>query len=110
MGITKANKAIEQIKPPRVKEYCLPKDDGLYYNDGYMEVDKRLKGNYALEVFIHEMLHHYCPEWVEEKVDEVAYQMALVLKAHRFVRVESDNETKYDAVKKGKKARNSRRI
>jgi len=75
-----------------------------------MEVDIRLKGNYALEVFIHEMLHHYCPEWVENKVEKVAHQMAIVLKNHRFVRVESDNETKYDAVKIGKKDLNSRRI
>jgi hypothetical protein len=111
MGITKANKA-PRIKPPNVSECYLPPEfDGLYYFGSLtMEVDKRLKGNYAMEVFIHEMLHHYCPDWPEKKVDTIGSQMAAILKAHRFVRIESDNESKHDLFKISKKDLNSRRI
>jgi len=42
----------------------------------------------ALEVYIHEMLHHYAPEWSETKVSKTALAMSQILSKARFRRIE----------------------
>ena len=59
-----------------------------WQGEGLIEVDPRLKAKPALDTLIHEMLHHYAPDWSESKVTRTASQMADVLWRSRFRRVE----------------------
>jgi len=53
-----------------------------------IEIDPRLTGKRSLEVYIHEMLHHYAPEWSENKVSKTALAMSQILFKARFRRIE----------------------
>jgi hypothetical protein len=53
-----------------------------------IEIDPRLRAKDALDTMIHEMLHHYAPEWGENKVQRTASAMAAILWQHRFRRME----------------------
>lgn len=55
------------------------KADGLYWPDGTIEIDPRIKGKRRLETLIHEMMHHRHPHWTEEHVAKEAEVMAKFL-------------------------------
>lgn len=55
------------------------KADGLYWPDGTIEIDPRIKGKRRLETLIHEMMHHRQPHWTEEHVTKEAEVMAKFL-------------------------------
>jgi len=59
-------------KSVKVKERKLGREKayGLYHEDGLIEIDPRIAPQEYMRVLIHEYLHHYFPEWTEEKVDE----------------------------------------
>lgn len=59
-------------KNVKVKERKLGREKayGLYHKDGLIEIDPRIPAQDYLRVLIHEYMHHYFPEWTEEKVDE----------------------------------------
>ena len=79
------------MKPPRVKERLLGREQALglcWQGEGLIEIDPRLTGKRALEVYIHEMLHHYAPEWSENKVSKIALAMSQILIKARFRRIE----------------------
>lgn len=78
-------------KAPKVEERKLGREKAVglcWQGMGLIEIDPRLKAKDALDTLIHEMLHHYAPEWSETKVTKTATQMAGVLWAHRFRRIE----------------------
>ena len=79
------------MKAPRVKERLLGREKALglcWQGIGLIEIDPRLKSKSALDTMIHEMLHHYAPEWSETKVGKVATAMTKILWKHRFRRIE----------------------
>ena len=75
---------------PRIRERKLGRHraDGLYWAGGLIEIDPRQLSRDRLDTLLHEMLHHYCPHWSEEKVTETARQMTSVLWRQRYRRVE----------------------
>ena len=85
-------KQSNMVKKPTVKEHRLlgrERAVGLcWQGEGLIEIDPRLSSKSALDTFIHEMLHHYAPEWSEAKVTRTATSMAQILWKHRFRRVE----------------------
>lgn len=65
------------------------KADGLCWQGmGLIEIDPRLNAKDALDTLIHEMLHHYAPDWSESRVTKTATQMTNVLWEWRYRRVE----------------------
>lgn len=79
------------MKKPRIRERLLGRERAFglcWQGEGLIEVDPRLKAKPALDTLIHEMLHHYAPEWSESRVTRTASQMADVLWRSRFRRVE----------------------
>ena len=82
---------LRRLKKPRIKERLLGREKALglcWQGMGLIEIDPRLKSRAALDTLIHEMLHHYAPQWSENKVSKTASGMASVLWQHRFRRVE----------------------
>jgi hypothetical protein len=47
-----------------------------------------MKGKQTLDTLIHELLHHYAPDWSENKVSRMASQMTEALWKQRFRRIE----------------------
>jgi len=79
------------MKKPRIRERLLGRERAFglcWQGEGLIEVDPRLKAKAALDTLIHEMLHHYAPDWSESRVTRTASQMADVLWRSRFRRVE----------------------
>jgi hypothetical protein len=79
------------MKPPRVKERKLGREKALglcWQGVGLIEVDPRLKARAAMDTLLHEMLHHYAPDWSETRVSKTASAMTTVLWMRRFRRVE----------------------
>lgn len=79
------------MKPPRVKDRLLGREKALglcWQGEGLIEIDPRLKARTALDTLIHEMLHHYAPDWSESKVSKVASSMTSILWNRRFRRIE----------------------
>lgn len=78
-------------KPPRIKERLLGREKALglcWQGEGLIEFDPRMKGRQTLDTLLHEMLHHYAPEWSEHKVSKTASQMTDALWKQRFRRIE----------------------
>jgi len=76
---------------PRVEERLLGREKAVglcWQGEGLIEIDPRLRAKDALDTMIHEMLHHYAPEWSENKVQRTASAMAAILWQHRFRRME----------------------
>jgi hypothetical protein len=79
------------VKKPRVQERLLGRERAVglcWQNCGLIEIDPRLRPKAALDTLLHEMLHHYAPDWSETKVSKTASGMADVLWQHRFRRIE----------------------
>jgi hypothetical protein len=53
--------------------------EGLWWPNGKIEIDPRLKGRRRLEVLIHEMMHERHPHWTEEHVTAEAEILAKFL-------------------------------
>jgi len=65
------------MKKPRIQERLLGRERAVglcWQGEGLIEVDPRLKAKPALDTLIHEMLHHYAPDWSESKVTRTATQ------------------------------------
>ena len=76
---------------PKIQERKLGRERALgqcWQGEGLIEIDPRLKAKPALDTLIHEMLHHYAPDWGETKVRTTATQMADILWRQRFRRIE----------------------
>jgi hypothetical protein len=79
-------------KRPRIKERKLLREGvvGLcWIGEGLIEIDPRLQGFDRLDTLLHEMLHHYCPHWSEQKVLKTANDMAKILWKDRYRRIDS---------------------
>ncbi len=79
------------MKPPRVKERLLGREQALglcWQGEGLIEIDPRQRSKSTLDTLIHEMLHHYAPDWSETKVSKVASAMTKILLKQRFRRIE----------------------
>lgn len=71
--------------PPSFKERKLGKHKarGLYWPDGLIEIDERLRGMERLEVLLHEIDHHLHPDKSEEEVTRDAEKTAELLWGQR---------------------------
>ncbi len=78
-------------RKPKVEERKLGREQAVglcWQGMGLIEIDPRLKAKPALDTLIHEMLHHYAPDWSESRVNKTATQMANILWEWRYRRVE----------------------
>jgi hypothetical protein len=68
-------------KRVKVRERKLGRDKavGLYWGDGLIEIDPRLKPKAYLGTLLHELLHHVCPNASESWVGRHAPVMARVV-------------------------------
>lgn len=71
--------------PPAFKERKLGKHKarGLYWPNGLIEIDERLRGMERLEVLLHEIDHHLHPDKSEEEVTRDAEKTAELLWGQR---------------------------
>lgn len=73
---------------PRIKTRRM-RDFGCYWvEEKTIDIRKGLRSKTHLNTLIHEMLHHFNPDWYEYKVRNVAKHMTDVLWKARYRRVE----------------------
>lgn len=90
------SKKIEIIETKLGRKNSLGLWEAVDKNKTIISIDERLKGFQKLMIVIHECLHETCPDWTEEKVQQVSEFLAGVLWKYDYRHVDNIGECSPD--------------
>ncbi|MEN6624148.1 MAG: hypothetical protein ABFD50_21700 [Smithella sp.] len=110
MAKKSAKKKIKIVETKLGRQQSLGLWQKVNKNTTVITIDERLKGFQRLMIVTHEALHEVCPDWTEEKVQEVSEFLASVLWRCDYRHVDHKGEAKpsYKPPVKSKKKNNER--